>query len=270
MSGLAKTFVYSTLRDFLDTGLRLPKMVQVIPYAYIRESREVLPILTISNLGFLTDFGGTYSSLSSLVSYIENSIKENSLGTLEVTNEYILKNASIAYTKVYDVSKAVHEIYSPISPVVFVRYEFERSEDLEQLIRDFRLLFSKRSEGIYQKQTLSSTYNLTFLNPEDLFYTLRQTTATIQDPKSGLFYKLNVEEKGFPADPRITNIYQVDPTSGDIPFGHEINQYANCCPEVKFYSEVSSILKLSILSFFSVELPILQSVEEYKTIKVEE
>lgn len=265
MSELTKTFVYNKLSKFLETGYRLPKTVQVIPYAYIRSTREVLSILALSNLSVLTDFGSTYSNDKGLVSYICDCIHNNSLGVLDVGSEYVAENSSIAYAKVYDVVKGVEEIYAPLSPVIFVRYEFEMSEDLEDLIREFKLKFSKRAEGIYK--TSSSTHNIVFLSPSDLFYTLRQTTATVTDPTTGMKYSLDVEEKGFPADPRITLIYSSSPSSGDIPFRQDVNQYANCCPEVTFYREVSNVMKFSVLSFFTINLPILEEREEEASIR---
>lgn len=265
MSELTKTFVYSKLSKFLKTGYGLPKTVQVIPYAYIRSTKEILSILTLTNLSFLTDFGSTYTKDKGLISYICECIHENSLGVLDVGSEYVAENSSIAYAKVYDVVKGVEEIYAPLSPVIFVRYEFEVSEDLEELLREFKLKFSKKAEGIYRSSSV--TNNITFLSPSDLFYTLRQTTATVTDPITGIVYSLDVEEKGFPADPRVSAIYAIDPSSGDIPFSQDVSQYANCCPEVTFYRDVSNVMKYSILTFFSIDLPILDGVEREAEIR---
>ena len=268
MSELTKTFVYTRLSDFLSSGFQLPRTVQIIPYAYIRSTDEVVAILTMNNLGVLTDFGTNYSSRTDLVSYIERDLDENSFGLLKRDREYIMEHGSIAYTKMFDVSTGVEALYNVISPVVFVRMEFERSEDLEEILNEFSVLFAKKIEGLFN--STSSTYNIVFISISDLFYTCRGTVATRRDETTGHKYEFDVSLNGFPADARITKIYKAVASSGDIPFDYQVNQYANCCPEVNFYSDVSSTMKFSLMNFFLEDLPILEKHERYSSVVVRE
>uniref|UniRef100_A0A6C0BDQ4 Uncharacterized protein n=1 Tax=viral metagenome TaxID=1070528 RepID=A0A6C0BDQ4_9ZZZZ len=266
MSELNKTFVNIRLQDFLGLKYQLPKTVQIIPYAHIRSTDEIVAILTLNNLGVLTDFASSSFDNSNPYIYIQKNIYENSLGVIELSKEYIIENASISFVKSHDVSTNSDILFKHIPPVIFIRLDFERSEDLEELLIRFSFLFSKRIEGIVDNTT--QTYNIIFINPTDLYYTCRGTTARRFDQLSGNTYDYDVKEDGFPADQRITTIYKSKSIYGDIPFGSNVNQFANCCPEVSFYRQVSSSLANSLLNFFDVELPILESKEKYGEVVV--
>ena len=266
MTELNKTIVHAPLREFLTTGFQLPRTVQIIPYAYIRTTDETLAILTMNNLKVLTDFGSSFGEDMNLLDYIEKNLDLNSFGLLKQSKEYILEHGSIAYAKFLDVATGSELIYKPISPIVFLRFEFECSEDLEEIISNFSILFTKKVEGIIR--TSSLTYNLVFLSINDLFYTCRGTSVKKYDERTGQIYEFDVSENGFPADDRITRIYKTNAASGEIPFDFQINRYANCCPEVIFYSDVSSTMTFSLMTFFSVSLPIMEKNEIFVSILV--
>jgi len=261
MSELNKKYVHESLSDFLKSHLQLPKTLQIIPYAYIRSTKEVLSIATLNEKQVLTDFGGTYKRGSDILNYVVDNIALNSFGVLPTDREYVLENSSIAYVLNYDVKLGCDDIHIQVSPTIFVRYEFERSDDLEELLKEFAYLYANKINGTLRNDSLTS--NIVFMKISDLYYTCRGTTVKKIDRKTGNELIYDINEYGFPADQRITNIYKSNPSTGDIPLDGFISELANCCPEVDFYINVSNTMSNSLFMFFDVGLPILEKHNRY-------
>lgn len=234
------------LISFKSNNFVLPKTIQVVPCFHIDNSGEVFGMLLLNQIGCLCDFGSSYQNNMSLEEYVSLSIKTKSLDTINIDTEYINENSYVAYKK-FDQNTIDFETF----PIIFVNLNLENIESLNDIIRNFKLTFSK----IIKTET-PETNNLVYLSAEDIFYISRNTTYKIVSNETNEVLIIDIQQTGFPAKKSISDIYK-EHSASDIPVSIYYNQYANCCPEINFYSLRSEDLCKSFLEFFEANLEII-------------
>lgn len=255
MSDIDVAFFYDTLENFKSSGYKIVKSPQIIPYFYVKNTNNIFAMLTLNRSGHVGDFSIEYSRTKSLESNIADSIRFNSLGTIGVDEDFVLRNSFIGFATAYNVIEGKNTLSSTEIPSIFVRFEVESVTDIQNILLKFKAMFAQKLKGVIRNT--SDVTNIVYMSVEDLFYISRFTTYKIVDDVSKRVVTVDMEEQGFPALDEVTEIYYADRELGDIPCTDKFNELENCCPEVEFYNNRSLLLGKSLISLFSNDLPIM-------------
>lgn len=256
MSDINVAFFYESLDTFLSRDYKTDKPLkscQIIPYCHIIESGDVYAILTLSKGGCVKDFGTDWGRNKSFQSYVSDTIRETSLNTINLSEDWILKNSHIGYSTSYDVTTGRNVLTERGIPALFVRFDVPTFDDLNRILEKFRDNFSKVSKSVIESTTDVS--NIIYMPVEDLFYVSRFTTYKVNE--GDVIIEIDMESAGFPAYQEITEIYSPLLLDGDIPCSDKYNELSNCCPSVDFYTDRSILLRDSLLPLFNQDFPIM-------------
>jgi hypothetical protein len=254
MSELDIKFNYDRLDVFISKEYNVPKNVQVIPVFHIKDSGDVFAVLVMNSTLCLKSLSVDFLKNKTLNSFISDSIRFNSYGTIYSNEDYILENSHVAYSTCRDVITDTIIINPRITPTFFTDYYVDEIENLNNIIKRFRNEFINLKKGSSKSDL--DTIVLTYLSPDDLFYMCRFTTYKIMS--EGVPLHVNIEEQGFPVRSDISVIYEVNRSKGEIPINNKYDYLANCPPELEFYTKRSGSLGNSICSFFENDLPIME------------
>ena len=230
--------------------------VQIVPSIRNKETGEIYALLTINSNGVVCEFGDTKKNKSmSITRFITLYLKINSLNTIRLSEDYILKNTQVAYATSTDVETGVTILRKVELPIFFINIDIPNMNSIHDLLLKF-----KSSYKDYIKKTIISdrihVTNMIYISPHDLFNFLRGEDYKVIDENNEIF-EISIDDNGFPALKEITEIYSPKYDEGEIPVNIHPNEYANCCPEVHFYKESQNSLKKSFMKFFEKELEIL-------------
>lgn len=253
MTDLEKICEFDTLGSFKTNydGITLPNEILIIPYFIT--SKSEYPILRLNNFGILSDFGKSYNNRISIESYVEQCVRENSLKTINLNENYILSNSTILFFKSFNVYKQDYEITDTISPIIFVRMRIENTNKFFGIVEKFKENYFTISRSMENSSEIS-TRNIVYMNFNDLFYLCRGTTASVMIGDEE--YEFDVRN-GYPCNKKITKMYKIDHLSGNIPSDFFSSKVSNCPPEIKFYNQISSILEKIILFATNFGIPII-------------
>lgn len=255
MSDINVAFFYDMLEEFMSSEHRIVKSPQIIPYFYVKETGDVFPMLTLNRSGHLGDFSCEYTLTKSIESNIADSIKYNSLGSINIDEGHVKNFTFIGYSTSYNVSEGKDTVSSTEIPAIFVKLPVEKESDIHKIILDFKSKFAQKLKGNFYSS--SDVTNLVYMSVENLFYICRFTTCKIVNEKTGDIVTIDIEEQGFPALDEITELYYADKEKGEIPCSDKFNELENCCPEVDFYTNRSLLLAKSLLPLFNNDLPVM-------------
>lgn len=253
MSDVNVSFGYSPLSDFMSSGFTLPKAINVIPVFRIKDRENAYGILTLNKNLVVQSFGIGMSKNKTLVTYISDCLRFNSLGLISVSDEYIKENSYVAYSKSYDVYKGVNVINPNYQPIVFVEFKGDSIEQLNKLIHTFRVMFSTKLAGVITSE--SDVVALTYMDCTSMFYLFRFTEGKVSQENTGVVHRFSIEDDGFPALDFITETYKCDKTKGEIPFSDNVDVLANSCPEIEFYKKIDHSLGVAFVAYSIAELP---------------
>lgn len=251
MSDIDVEFKYESLDDFKSSGYILPKEVQVIPVFHIKDNGDIFAVLTMNSTLCVRSFGLGYSRNKSINSFVCDSIRQNSLNSLPINEEYVSKNSNIAFSTCYDVSLGKTILNTHYSPIIFVDVFVDNINVLNEVIKSFKSSFAKVKSGVLVVD--SDVTAMIYLSVEELFYLSRFTSYKMTS--NGDVIEVDIEEQGFPARGDISEIYEADKSKGDVPITDKYDPLANCSPEVEFYTKRDIVMGMSILAYSNAELP---------------
>lgn len=251
MSDVNVEFKYMPLNDFKSAGFSLSKEVQVIPVFHMKNNGDIFAVLIMNSNLCVKSFGDRYSNNKTLESYVVDSIRTNSLNTLPINESYVKKNSHVAFSTCYDVNLGKIILNVNYSPIIFVDVFVDNVQVLNGIIKSFRETFSKIRTGVLESE--SDSVAMVYFSAEELFYLSRFTTYKIET--SGEIIDVNIEEQGFPAKDDISIIYEVDNSKGEIPVTDKYDSFANCSPEIEFYTKRDITMGLAICAYSNAELP---------------
>lgn len=245
MSELSKKNNYMYLNEFMKTKYRNTNKVNILPIANVKNKRgsfDKYVILLINSNGVVTDFGNGMSQKQSVGMYVSESIRINSLGVIDFAVEDVIDGSKISFVTHQDINTGRDVIDDNILPTVTFNIDYDNIDELNYLIERFRKEFNI---AVSKGDVIPSvSYNMVYMSIYDFFCLCRGDTINI--PNIG---RISVKETGVPALRDITNIYKIKFHKGEIPFTNEVDKFANNCPEVNFYTNVSISLANSFIHF---------------------
>lgn len=247
MSDVNVSFGYSPLVDFMSSGYTRPKEINVIPVYKILDSGDVYGVLALDKSLSVTSLGSGLHKGKTLVTFIADSLRKNSLGVINLNDEYIKDNSYVAHSTCYDVYSGRTDINRNYQLIIFVEISVKTIDDLHNVILDFRETFtSKISRNLdYENDKVA----LVYMDCTSMFYLLRYTSWKIVDTKTHQTYIFSVEDDGFPALDFITSTYKCDPSKGEIPMTDKPDRNANRSPEIDFYSRIDFNLGIAFTAY---------------------
>lgn len=255
MSDVNVSFGYSPLIDFLSSGYSLPKEINVIPVYRINGGGDVYGVLSLNSLLYVKSFGRGFNRGKTLQSYVADSLRYNSLGVINLSEEYVRNNSFVAYSTSYDVYDGKNAINTNHQPIVFVEIHIDSIEEMQLMIRQFKVKFANKLAGVFQSE--SDTVAIFYMNCTEMFYLMRFTTGKFTD-ETDVTHIIDIESDGFPARAFISEVYEADYSKGEIPITDKFDQHANCCPEINFYTKIDQNLGIAFVAYSIAELPFME------------
>lgn len=250
------SYLYESLGNIIPRIFKSLSNIQIIPCIKNRETDEIFALLGMTSIGIVTDLGNKMKKNNSLSNFISQTLKINTLGLINLSQEYIENNTNVAYATCVNVETGEVILHKNELPIFFVNIDIDNIEQLNDLIMNFR----EKYKHYIKKTIITNRINITnliYMDSVDLFLFMRGGICKVEGDSEDYVIEINIEEEGFPAIEVISEIYKAREEIGEIPITNYYNENANCCPEVFFYMGKDDSIRRSILKFFEKKLEIL-------------
>lgn len=249
------SFGYSPLGDFTTSGYTIPKEINIIPVYKIKNGGDVYGVLSLNSNLCVKSLGMRFSRGKTIQSYIVDSLRYNSLGAINISEEYAKNNSFVAYSTSYDVYNGKTDINSQYQIIIFVEIEINEIEEMQTMIHQFKTNFKSKLAGVIDSE--SESIALFYMNCTEMYYLMRFTSGRFTD-EAGIEYFIDIESDGFPARSFITELYEPDYSKGEIPITDKYDHRANTCPEIDFYTKIDQNLGVAFVAYSRSELPFME------------
>lgn len=256
MSDVNISFDCSPLVDFMSSGFSYPKEINVFPVCRIRETGDIYSIIGLNKNLCVTSLGMGFNKGKTLVTYVADSLRYNSLGVINISDDQIRENSKVAYSTSYDVYNGRTDLNNSYQPIIFTEIQLNTLEDLHDIIRKFRDTFTTKLSGVNEYN--SNIVALVYMDCTSMFYLFRYTTWKIVDDRTHETHIFSVEDDGFPALEFITETYKCDTTKGEIPLTDKPDKDANRSPEIEFYDKIDQNLGIAFTAYSNAELSFME------------
>jgi hypothetical protein len=236
---MAENYYYEKLINFLQKReYPLDDTVYLIPYVYIDEE-NVFPLLFINNNDNIVDFNQNvdYKKGEDIFIYISKCLSKNSLGSLDLTNEFIAENSFIAYKVRKDNNNDTYILDELCNPIIFIHIFMKSEEQIGQTVS----LFKENYRIIKNNGNELKLSNLIWVHIYILYCLSVGKNAYLYDEDGEeIEYDVN---NGFPVSPLLTDIYKLNYKNFDMPL-------KNCPKELEVINKIDSFLSESLSEYF--------------------
>lgn len=236
---MAENYHYEKLLNFIQRqDYQIDDTVYLIPYVYVDEN-NVFPLLFVNNNDNIVDFNTNVSYKGEdIFIYISKCLSKNSLGSLDLTNQYIAENSFIAYKVRKDNNNDTYILDELCNPIIFISIYMKSEEEIGQLV------------SLYKENYRINKNNGNELGLSNLIWVHTYILYCLTIGKNAYLYDEDGEEiefkydDGFPVSPLLTDIYKLNYKNFDMPL-------KNCPKELEVISKIDDFLRESLSEYFN-------------------